>query len=280
MRVLTFVLFLFVVAWPDPAGAAPKANLWPDWQKHDPDSTRVIDHSAWQDVLDRYLIEIAPGATAFDYARAKAEAHDRIAAYVRDMEAVAVSTLNRDQQFAYWVNLYNALTVQVVLDHYPVASIRDIDISPGLFSSGPWGKKLLTIEGRSLGLDDIEHRILRPIWRDPRIHYAVNCASIGCPALAAEAYQADRLEAQLDAAARGFVNHPRAVQVNDDGSVVLSSLYDWYRDDFGKSDTDFIAHLARYAGPELMRRLTALGDDLDIADYQYDWALNDARRGS
>ena len=93
--------------------------------------------------------------------------------------------LNRAEQQAYWINLYNALTVQVILDHYPVESIRDIDISPGLFADGPWGKKLVTIEGEAVSLDDIEHRILRPIWKDPRIHYAVNCASIGCPNLQA-----------------------------------------------------------------------------------------------
>ena len=275
------IVFLFgvlivvqMVGLAQPVQAAPKANLWPEWQAHDPHSTTEIDHAAWQAVLDRFLIVDEPGASRFDYAAARQNGGDvMVAEYVDAMTKVAVDQLGRDQQFAYWVNLYNALTVKVVLDHDPVKSIRDIDISPGFFSSGPWGKKLITVEGRSLSLDDIEHRILRPIWRDARIHYAVNCASIGCPALAGDAFDADKLDTQLDQAARDFINHSRAVRVQDDGRFVLSSLYDWYRDDFGKSDSEFIAHLKSFAGPELM---AILGDinDLDIAGYEYDWALN------
>ncbi|NIY77069.1 DUF547 domain-containing protein [Thalassospira sp. HF15] len=275
MRLLLVVLYVLIL--PGLADAAPKADLWPDWQAHDPKSTQVIDHGAWQDILDRYVTVLSPGETVFDYEAARREAHAQVAGYVDAMSMLAVSNLNRDQQFAYWVNLYNALTVKVVLDHYPVESIRDIDISPGLFSSGPWGKKLITVEGRALSLDDIEHRILRPIWKDPRIHYAVNCASIGCPALAPEAYEADKLEGQLDQAARGFINHPRAVAQAEDGAFVLSSLYDWYRDDFGKSDADFIDHLAQFAGPRLSATLSDV-DAFEVDEYHYDWALNDVRR--
>ena len=266
MRARIAALFLFLVAVlamvpVSPVQAAPEANLWPDWQVHDPQSTVEIDHGNWQEVLDRYVIVHEPGVTSFDYEAASRDGGSAlVAGYVDAMTGVAVDALGRDQQFAYWVNLYNALTVKVVLDHYPVDSIRDIDISPGifasLFSSGPWGKKLITVEGRTLSLDDIEHRILRPIWKDPRIHYVVNCASIGCPALAPEAYQADKLDAQLDQAARDFINHPRAVHIKQDGSLVLSSLYDWYRDDFGKSDAAFIAHLKAFAAPVLSARLS------------------------
>ncbi|KXJ59284.1 MAG: hypothetical protein AXW12_04235 [Thalassospira sp. Nap_22] len=272
---LSFLLIAVAVVAPvRHLQAAPDADLWPDWQAHDPQSSVEIDHGDWQAVLDRYVTQHEPGVTSFDYGAASRDGGTgMVAGYVDAMTKVNVDALNRDQQFAYWVNLYNALTVKVVLDHYPVDSIRDIDISPGLFSSGPWGKKLITVEGRTLSLDDIEHRILRPIWRDARIHYVVNCASIGCPALAPEAFDADKLEAQLDQAARDFINHPRAVRFDADGGLVLSSLYDWYRDDFGKSDAEFIAHLRKFAGPEMTK---TLGDitELDIAGYEYDWALN------
>lgn len=284
MRLVLAVLISFgflAIMVAGPAVAAPKADLWPDWQAHDAQSSAVIDHSAWQSVLDDYLFVTEPGASSFDYGRATSDGGAaRVDAYVAMLTNIAIDDFNRDQQMAYWINLYNALTVKVVLDHYPVDSIRDIDISPGLFSSllssGPWGKKLITVEGRTLSLDDIEHRILRPIWGDARIHYVVNCASIGCPALAARAYDGAKLEAQLDQAAKGFTNHPRAVRRNQDGEWVLSSLYDWYRDDFGKSDADFINHLNRFAGPELAGMLGNAGE-LDIADYAYDWALNDVR---
>lgn len=280
MRLVLAVLVcfgFFAVMVAGPAVAAPKADLWPDWQAHDAQSTEVIDHSAWQSVLDDYLVVTAPGASSFDYGRATSDGGAvRVDAYVTMLTNIAIDDFNRDQQMAYWINLYNALTVKVVLDHYPVDSIRDIDISPGLFSSGPWGKKLITVEGRTLSLDDIEHRILRPIWGDARIHYVVNCASIGCPALAAKAYEAGTLETQLDQAAKDFINHPRAVHRGHDGEWVLSSLYDWYRDDFGKRDADFIKHLKRFAGPELTGMLGNV-EELDIADYAYDWALNDVR---
>lgn len=271
-----FAVFSVSVLVPQGAYAAPKADLWPDWQAHDPNSTSAIDHSGWQAVLDLFVAEPEPGVTTFDYKAAledRVNGIDAVKGYIEDMVAVAVSQLNRAQQMAYWINLYNALTVQVVLDHYPVASIRDIDISPGLFSSGPWGKKLITVEGRTLSLDDIEHRILRPIWNDPRIHYAVNCASVGCPALAKQAFDADLLEDQLDQAARGFINHPRAIYRDGDGGFVLSSLYDWYREDFGARDVQFVTHLLTYAGPELTAQLDGIGR-FDVSDDVYDWALN------
>ncbi|MBR9781991.1 MAG: DUF547 domain-containing protein, partial [Rhodospirillales bacterium] len=240
-----------------PAIAAPDADLWPDWQAHDDSNDAIIDHSVWQTILDHHLVVVSSGVTAFDYAGAKSSSLTHLSDYLNAMQAVKIDAYNRDQQMAFWINLYNAQTVAVVMDHYPVDSIRDIDISPGLFSlglfsSGPWDKKLLTVEGRSLSLNDIEHRILRPIWQDARIHYALNCASIGCPALAATAYDGTRLEEQLDKAALAFIQDERAVRLAEDGSEIeLSSIFDWYRSDFGKSDAAFSDHLARYAGLEL-----------------------------
>ena len=99
------------------------------------------------------------------------------------LSGVAIGGYAPDEQRAFWINLYHALTVRVILSHYPVSGIREIDISPGLFARGPWDRKLIPVEGVELTLNDIEHRILRPIWRDPRVHYALNCASLGCPDL-------------------------------------------------------------------------------------------------
>jgi hypothetical protein len=184
-----------------------------------------------------------------------------------------VDRLARAEQMAFWINLYNALTVAVVLDHYPVATIRDINISPGLIARGPWGAKLATVAGERLSLDDIEHRILRPIWRDSRIHYAVNCAAIGCPDLQARAWTAEGLDASLDAAARSFVNDPRGVRI-DNGRLVVSKVYDWFHADFGGTDAAVIAHPVRYAEPALAEALRGRSR-LDAAEY--DWALNHAR---
>ena len=197
-----------------------------------------------------------------------------LAAYVAEMEAVAVSGLNRREQMAFWINLYNALTVKVILDHWPVSSIRDIDISPGLFSAGPWGKKLAVVEGEKIALDDIEHRILRPIWQDPRIHYAVNCASIGCPDLAPRPFTGDTADRMLTAAAETYVNSPRGARIDSDGRLVVSKIYDWFIDDFGGAEAGVLAHLAQYAGPDLKARLVGRRE---IDGHAYDWRINAAR---
>ena len=168
---------------------------------------------------------------------------------------------------AYWINLYNALTVFVVVGRYPVDSIKEIKSS--LIKFGPWDKELITVQGQKLTLDQIEHGILRPIWRDPRIHYAVNCASIGCPNLAAEAYRSDNLERLLEQGAKEYVNHPRGVSV-EDGKLLVSSIYDWYKEDFGDTDAGVLAHLKKYAAPDLV----ALLDRYDSFDDGYDWTLN------
>lgn len=255
------------------AEAAPEADLWQRWAAHAPESTLAIDHLEWQVFLDSYLLAGADGVNRVAYGRVSAADRARLADYVLRMSEVAVSTLNRSEQRAYWINLYNALTVRVVVEHYPVASIRDIDISPGLFADGPWRKKLVEVESVPVSLDDIEHRILRPIWRDPRIHYAVNCAAVGCPNLQPLAYSAANAERLLSEAARAYVNHPRGVRL-DEGGLVLSSLYVWYADDFGDDEAGLIAHLAGFAAPALRARLKRARG---VADHAYDWALNDAR---
>ena len=258
-----------------PAVAAPDADLWPRWQAHDPESTATIDHAAWGEFLDAYLVVRPDGANLVRYAGVSEADRRALDGYLDKLAGIEISQYSRPVQFAYWVNLYNALTVDVVLDHYPVESIREIDISPGWFSSGPWGAELVEVEGTALTLNDIEHRILRPIWQDPRIHYAVNCASIGCPDLRAEPYSADRLDRQLDAAARAYVNDPRGAKVTH-GALTVSKIYTWYQEDFDDSDAGVIRHLRQYADEELAAALDGVSA---IADSRYDWSLNEAPKG-
>ncbi len=255
-----------------PAEAAPKAELWERWTAHAPDASDRIDHSVWGDFLERYLITGSDGINRIAYGKVAPEDKSVLDGYIEGLSKVAISSYARPEQMAYWINLYNALTVEVIIEHYPVKSIRDIDISPGLFSDGPWGKKLITIEGEKVALDDIEHQILRPIFRDPRIHYAVNCASIGCPNLQPVPFTADGLDRQLDDAAIEFVNHRRAIEV-EGGQVSASSIFDWFEEDFGGNDPGVIAHLKAYATPDLAMRLEGVSR---IDDHGYDWRLNDA----
>jgi hypothetical protein len=251
---------------------APKAKLWQVWTANQPDSALSIDHGSWAGFLRQYVTPGEDGINRVAYAGVTTADRSALAAYIAEMEAIPVSRYARDQQLAYWINLYNAVTVDVVLRHYPVSSIRDVDISRGLFAKGPWGRKLLSIEGESVSLNDIEHRILRPIWQDPRIHYGLNCASLGCPNLPVRAFTADNYDELLDQGARKYVNHARGAHIRD-GSLVVSSLYEWFKSDFGGSDAAVIMHLRRYADGPLAESLQEIDE---IADDSYDWALNDA----
>lgn len=249
---------------------APKAELWPRWQAHDAASTQAVDHGEWDMLLKAYVKPDATGLNRFDYQHVSSADRDALRRYIDGLGKVPVSKLNRREQFAYWINLYNALTIDVVLTHLPVQSIRDIDISPGLFASGPWDKKLLAVEGVDVSLNDIEHRILRPIWRDPRVHYGVNCASVGCPNLLTEAYTGAAIDKMLDAAARAYVNTARGAKIDENG-LTVSSIYVWFKDDFGGTDQGVIDHLKRYAKPDLR---AALEGRSSIDAHAYDWALN------
>ena len=263
--VLTLLLF-------SPALAAPAAEIWPRWQAHEPDSSTVIDHSSWDTLLKSNLITDHPsGINRFRYGTVTEHDRRKLDSYLQGLQKVPVSELSRKEQKAYWINLYNALTVLVVLDHYPVQSIRDIDISPGLFSNGPWDAKLLHIEGEKVSLNDIEHRILRPLFRDNRLHYALNCASLGCPNLQQDAFTAENTEQLLEAGARSFINSPRGAQFLR-GTVQVSSIYKWFQEDFGGSEKGVLEHLEQYSREPLSGHLQTYSKSLR---YGYDWRLNE-----
>jgi hypothetical protein len=252
---------------------APAKSLDAHWTAHDDKASAQVDHASFDNFLRRYAARDRAGVVRVGYGNVTASDRQALRSYVQSLAAVPVRRLARAEQLAYWINLYNALTLGVVLDHYPVASVRDIDISPGLLARGPWDKALVAVEGHELTLNDIEHRILRPIWSDPRIHYAVNCASVGCPNLRENAFTASTAPRQLDEGARDYVNDPRGVLIAADG-VHASSIYDWFQEDFGGSEAGVLAHLARYAGDALAARLAEINS---IAGYSYDWSLNDSR---
>lgn len=228
-------------------------------------------HDAFGALLRRYVVAGGDGLNRVRYARFKAEARAPLDRYVAALAATGASGLGRDDAFAFWVNLYNAVTLQVVLAHYPVRSIRDIDLGGGFFARGPWRKKLVSVEGRDLSLDDIEHGILRKRWSEPRVHYAVNCASVGCPNLAREAWTGNRLERMLDAGARAFVNHPRGLRTAS-GGLRASRIYSWFAEDFG-TERQLRDHWRAHAAAPLAAALDA---NPRIAGYDYDWGLNDA----
>lgn len=269
MRALLLILALLL---PTALPAAPKAEAWERWTQHDAQATRVLDHTLWTRFLERYVVAGEDGIHRLRYGAVDSDDMGYLRVYLDQLQRVPVSTLRREEQRAYWINLYNAHTVKLVLERYPLDSILQIEITPGWFVKGPWGAKNLKVEDETLSLDDIEHRILRPLWHDARTHYALNCASLGCPNLAREAYTAANTEALLEAGARAYVNHPRGARV-ENGKLVVSSIYEWFKADFGGDDAGVIAHLRRYAEPPLAAQLAPVRR---ISNDAYDWALNDA----
>lgn len=238
--------------------------------KHNQNSKIRVKHHVWARLLKQYLRRDKTGLNRFKYRAVTSKDRSALKAYLRNLQATPVTSLRRKAQYAYWINLYNALTVDVILDHYPVKSIRDIAISPGLFAKGPWGRKLVKVEGQVLSLDDIEHNILRKIWRDKRVHYAVNCASISCPNLALKVYTATNVHKLLAQGASDYINHPRGVRI-ENGHLTLSKLYKWYAKDFG-TKAQLLSHLRHYAKTGLARRLARINQ---ISSYEYDWSLNE-----
>ncbi len=211
------------------------------------------DHSAWDQLLRRH---VRPDGTV-DYpgfASERAGLED----YIRDMSTyLPDTTWTRDRRLAYFINLYNALTVRLIVENYPLKSIRDLP--------HPWGRDLITLGGRGYSLDDLEHKVLRPMG-EPRIHFAINCASRSCPALQPHAYTEEGLDAQLEAATRAFVNNPSHNRIGP-RSASLSRLFSWYRGDFEKASGSLPAFLNPYLD-------TPMEPDCRIRFLPYDWNLN------
>lgn len=251
------------------SNAAPDAKLLPQWQSSNEANTESIDHNEWQLLLDNYLKQHVSGINRVDYAALKANDEETLNDYLDDLQDIDPRDYSKKQQFAYWVNLYNAATVALIVENLPVESITKI--KDGLLSFGPWDKEWLEVGEDTLSLNDIEHRILRPIWQDNRIHYAVNCASLSCPNLSQQAFTAENTEQQLDKLASEYINHPRGVTF-EKGKLKVSSIYHWYEEDFNTDQSNLISHLSRYAKPALKEKLDVLSND--SFKHDYDWRLN------
>ncbi|HHF7346587.1 TPA: DUF547 domain-containing protein [Legionella feeleii] len=245
-------------------------NLWPIWEVNNPLSTETIAHDDWQTFLSKRIITNEEGINLVDYPNLTEADYDLLKSYIEKMAQIDIDAYNRNEQLAFWLNLYNALTIQIVADYYPVGSIEEINISPGLFSIGPWGAKLITINHTPLSLDEIQNRIIRPIWNDPRTLYAINNAAIGAANLNKQAYHGATIEQELNDAARGYINSLRGVQVIE-GKLIVSKIYDWFNEDFGGTKRDVINHIKQFAKEPLLSQLKHINT---INGYVYNWHLN------
>lgn len=187
--------------------------------------------------------------------------------YLEQLSRTDIALLSEKEQFAFYINTYNAFTIKLILTRFPdIDSIKDLG---GLFSS-PWSIKFIPLQGKKVTLDHIEHDILRPEYKDPRVHFAVNCASKSCPALRDEPYEADRLYVQLDEQARQFINTPGHLLIKKN-TLFISKIFKWFKQDFENGTTEFIQ---KYASNELNRQINAIKPGIKISFLDYDWSLN------
>ncbi|MBI4768402.1 MAG: DUF547 domain-containing protein [Deltaproteobacteria bacterium] len=187
--------------------------------------------------------------------------------YLRVLENTDLKVLSQKEQFAFFVNAYNSWTIKLILSKYPsIKSIKDLG---SLFKS-PWQKKIVRITGEVLTLDNIEHDILRPRFKDPRIHFAVNCASKGCPPLMSEPFRGEVLDQQLTDMTERFINAPLRNRL--EGKILyVNPIFKWYSEDFNK---DIVGFFIRYAKGDLKERLVRNQKEIKIEYLDYDWSLN------
>lgn len=236
-----------------------------------------FDHSAWDGLLKRHVQPIRGGvATQVDYA-GMAREHDRLKGYLDALGAVSEADFRRwpkKERLAFLINAYNAWTLELVLTAWPeLDSIKDL----GALLSSPWKKRFIPLLGKTRSLDDIEHRIIRAkgVFDEPRIHFAVNCASIGCPALRPEAYVGAKLDAQLADATRRFLSDRTRNRLVD-GRLEVSSIFKWYGEDFERAGGlgTFLAARGDALGLTDAERRGLREGSIEIDFLDYDWRLN------
>jgi hypothetical protein len=223
-------------------------------------SAKTVDHSLYGELLGKYV-----KGGAVDYRGLKNE-EGILDQYLDVLDQTNPDELPRNEQLALYINAYNAYTLKLVLENYPVDSIKDI----GGWFKGPWKIRFCRIGGKTFTLDEIEHEIIRPRFKDPRVHFAVNCASKSCPPLISEPYQGSTLDQQLDANTRSFLNNPGKNRL-EGNTLYVSKIFKWFGEDFGG---DVVGFFLKYAEEDLKNRLLAKGDQIKIDYLTYDWGLN------
>lgn len=231
----------------------------------------TFDHGTFDDLLSEHVDQ---ESGTVDYS-GLSENRGQLETYLDRIAGVDLAELPGDEQLALLINAYNGYTLQLVLDNYPgIDSIQDL--------SEPWSRERYTVGGYDLSLDQIEHRLIRPIYRDPRIHFAVNCAAVDCPYLAESAYTGENLDEQLEARAEAILTDEQFVRVEDE-TLGYSRVMEWYKVDFVDSSFDGSAdsvpgYIARYADDEVGAFIEQHGGDPPTAPLEYDWSLNDSNR--
>ncbi|MDG0974602.1 MAG: DUF547 domain-containing protein [Crocinitomicaceae bacterium] len=218
-----------------------------------------VNHSKWDALLTAHVSK----SGIVDYNGFKAD-QSKLTAYLNELAANAPSSSwSENETMAYWINAYNAYTVKLMIKNYPLSSITNLKYE----GKSAWDYKWIKIGAETLSLNDIEHTKLRKKYNDPRIHFAVNCASFSCPILLNTAYTSDKLMAQLESQARLFINDPKRNQISS-SNVKISQIFEWYKDDFTRGSKGVIDYLNKYSK-------TKIKPGTKISYLNYNWKLNE-----
>lgn len=208
------------------------------------------DHSVFNSLLSSYVSNGNVNYNGFKGSQAK------LKTYISDLTTNApAGDWSRNEKLAYWMNLYNAATINLILDNYPLKSIMDLD------GGKPWDTKRVTVDGKSYSLNDIEHKIIRPTFKDARIHFAVNCAAKSCPPISSTAFTGKNVNSELNRITKAFINSS-ANQISG-SSMSISKIFEWYAEDFG----NITEYINKYSS-------TKVSSGADVSYIDYDWALN------
>jgi hypothetical protein len=257
MKIMNLALILLgLLAMAVPAGAAAPP-----------------DYKVWGELISKHY----DPAKGMNYKALKAQDKATLDNLRRQMATVDVQTLSRQDQLAYWINLYNISVVSIVVDNYPVESIRDLSTDP-VVRLNIFKKPLVATKRGKVSLNDIENERIRNGFKDPRIHFAINCAAESCPPIRTEPYVGSRIKEQLDDQTRKFLNGPHGVRLEKKGGELVlhtSKVMDWFKEDFDKWGGGTVEFLSRYVSGDKRRQMDAAGSQIDVKYDDYSWKLND-----
>jgi hypothetical protein len=234
------------------------------------------DYRLWSELLQKYY----DPARGMDYKGLKEKDKAALDRLRQQMAAVDTNFLSREDQLAYWINLYNISTVGVVVDNYPVESIRDLSTDP-IVRLNVFKKDHVRTKNGPMSLNDVENDRIREGFKDPRIHFAINCAAKSCPPIRPEPYVGAKLRQQLDDQTRKFLNGPNGVRLEKKGPTLVlhtTKIMEWFESDFERWGGGTLPFLKRYVSPDKERQIAAAGNQVKIEFDDYSWDLNDASK--
>jgi len=238
--------------------------------------TFINDFSQQHDIFTKVLKKYVKNSLV-DYK--KLQKDNEFQKYLDFLSKVELNKLNHDEKLAFWINAYNAFTLKVIIDNYPVESIIDLHsggkIIGYLLGKTVWDKKFIAVNRTKMSLGEIEHEILRKQFKEPRIHFAIVCASISCPELRNEAYESEKIDAQLEEQTIKFLNDKTRNHFDlKKREAHLSKIFDWYKEDFGKSDENILRFTVKYLPNNIGEDIIKNIFEWDISYKSYNWNLN------